>query len=207
MVSLEMNESQNPDNLRRAIFIDRDGTLNEEVGYIRKLTDFRLFDFSAEAVKLINEAGWMAIVVTNQSGIARGLFGEDFLQQVHEQMSAELEQGGARIDAIYYCPHHPEIGEPAYRRNCDCRKPEPGLLRRAVEDFGVDLQASVIIGDRFRDVEMAQAVGARGVLVLTGYGREEFEKDSDKRVWQPDYVAENLLEAVKWAIKNDSTKF
>lgn len=199
-----MTESLNHNNFHRAIFIDRDGTLNEEVSYIRNLSEFRLFDFSAEAVKLINEAGWLAIVVTNQSGLARGLFSEDFLQLVHRQMNAELEESGARIDAIYYCPHHPTIGEPPYRQECDCRKPKPGLLHRAAEDFGLDLSACVVIGDRFRDIQMAQVVGARGVLVLTGYGREELESDSSKWPKQPDYIAENLLEAVRWTINQSS---
>jgi len=196
-----MSESLNTDNLRRAIFIDRDGTLNEEVGYVRNLSDFRLFDFSAEAVKLINQSGWLAIVVTNQSGIARGLFTEGFLKEVHNRMMNELAENGAQIDAIYYCPHHPEVGEPPYRRDCDCRKPKPGLLLSAAEDFDLDLAASAVIGDRFRDIEMAQAVGARGVLVLTGYGREELENESSGWGRQPDYVAENLLEAVRWVIK------
>ncbi len=195
-----MNQPFNHKNLRRAIFMDRDGTLNEEVSYVRNLSEFRLFDFSAEAVKLINESGWLAIIVTNQSGIARGLFSEDFLQQVHRQMKVEMEESGARIDAIYYCPHHPTIGEPPYRQDCGCRKPKPGLLNRAFEDFGLDLSACVVIGDRFRDIQMAQAVGSRGVLVLTGYGREELESDSSKWPKQPDHIAENLLEAVRWAI-------
>ena len=168
-----MNIPPKSENLRRAIFIDRDGTLNEEVGYIRDLAEFRLFDFAAEAVRLVNEAGWLVIVVTNQSGIARGLFSEEFLAQVHTQMQTELERNGARIDGVYFCPHHPALGQPPYQQNCDCRKPRAGLLLRAAKDFELDLSLCAVVGDRLRDVEMAQTVGARSVLVLTGYGQEE----------------------------------
>jgi D-glycero-D-manno-heptose 1,7-bisphosphate phosphatase len=193
-----MNKSDDRQPGKRAIFIDRDGTLNEEVGYIRELQQFRLYDFAAEAVRLINTAGWRAIVITNQSGIARGLLTERFLAEVHGQMNMELEKAGARVDAIYHCPHHPNLGVPPFRLDCDCRKPKPGLLRRAAADFQLDLSASVVIGDRFRDVETAQAVGAKGVLVLTGYGQKELETQS---AVQPDHVAENLLEAVQWIIQ------
>jgi len=192
-----MNKSDDRQPGKRAIFIDRDGTLNEEVGYIRELRQFRLYDFAAEAVRLINTAGWRAIVITNQSGIARGLLTEDFLTEIHGQMNAELARADVRVDAIYHCPHHPNFGEPPFRLDCDCRKPKPGLLRRAAADFQLDLSASVVIGDRFRDVETAQAVGAKGVLVLTGYGREELETQS---AVQPDHIAVNLLEAVRWVI-------
>jgi D-glycero-D-manno-heptose 1,7-bisphosphate phosphatase len=193
-----MNDSHNAQTRRRAIFIDRDGTLNEEVGYIRDPAQFRMFDFAAEAVRLANEAGWLAIVVTNQAGVARGLFTEDLLMQIHQKMTEELTQAGARLDAIYYCPHHPEIGQPPYRQVCDCRKPQPGLLKRAAEDFDLDLSKCVAVGDRYRDICAAQAAGARGVLVLTGYGQEEFEQEQGQIV--ADHIAANLLEAVRWAI-------
>lgn len=192
-----MNKFRDKQPGKRAIFLDRDGTLNEEVGYICELAQFRLYDFAAEAVRLINEAGWLAIVVTNQSGIARGLLTEESLAQVHERMKSELAQGGAYVDAIYHCPHHPELGAPPYLLECDCRKPKPGLLNRAAEEFELDLSACVAVGDRLRDVETAQAVGGRGVLVLTGFGRERMESESGV---QPDHVATNLLEAVRWAI-------
>lgn len=189
-----MNESRNIQTKKRAIFIDRDGTLNEEVGYIRELGEFRLYDHATEAVRLINQSEWLAIIITNQSGIARGLFTEKFLAEVHKQMVTELEHTGARVDAIYYCPHHPD---PPFRLDCDCRKPKPGLLERAAAEFQLTLSDCVVIGDRFRDVETAQAVGARGVLVLTGYGRGELETPSTV---QPDHIAANLLEAVQWVI-------
>lgn len=206
-----MNQSRKSKNLRRAIFIDRDGTLNEEVGYIRDLAEFRLFDFAAEAVRLVNEAGWLVIVVTNQSGIARGLFSEEFLAQVHAQMLTELEGDGARVDGIYFCPHHPTTGDAPYRQNCDCRKPQAGLLLRAAEDFELDLSLCAVIGDRLRDVQTAQTVGARSVLVLTGYGQEELygtERSDDKAIHgqSPDHVGTNLLEAVRWVINEFNPK-
>jgi D-glycero-D-manno-heptose 1,7-bisphosphate phosphatase len=188
----------------RAIFLDRDGTLNEEVGYIAEFGQFRLFGFAAEAVGLINEAGWRAIVVTNQSGVARGCFSEEFLRQVHEQMTDSLRQQGARIDAVYYCPHHPELGQPPYRRDCDCRKPKPGLIEKAAKDFNLDLARCFVIGDRYRDVEMGHAAGTRGVMVMTGFGREEYESQHGQWPRQPEFIAENVLEAVRWILNREA---
>ena len=185
----------------RAIFIDRDGTISEEVGYVNHLSRYRPFPFAAEAVRRINEAGWRAILVTNQSGVARGYFTEELMTQVHGQLAESLGREGARLDAIYYCPHHPTVGEPPYRLDCDCRKPKPGLLRRAAEDFGLDLRRSFVVGDRYTDVKMAQRVGASAVLVLTGYGRGEYEHQ--RRHWpaEPAHVAEDLLAAVEWILR------
>jgi D-glycero-D-manno-heptose 1,7-bisphosphate phosphatase len=186
--------------LDRAIFIDRDGTLNEDVGFISDVTQFSLFEFAAEAIRLINRNGRRAIVITNQSGVARGLFDEEFLWQLHRRMETSLKQEGARLDAIYYCPHHPEFGEPPYRQDCDCRKPKPGLIERAAGDFGLNLKECFVIGDRFRDLEMGHQVGTRSVMVMTGYGREEFEMHRRLDQQQPEHIAENLLEAVRWIL-------
>ncbi|MCI0524250.1 MAG: HAD family hydrolase [Acidobacteria bacterium] len=186
--------------IHRAIFIDRDGTLNEEVGYITDPTQFRLFDFTAEAVRIVNEADWRAIVVTNQSGVARGYFTEDFLLEIHKRLEESLQSQGARVDAIYFCAHHPEIGLPPYRRECDCRKPKTGLIERAARDFDLDPAECFVIGDRYRDIEMGHAAGARGVMVMTGYGREEYETRRHDWPRQPDHVAGNLLDAVKWIL-------
>jgi D-glycero-D-manno-heptose 1,7-bisphosphate phosphatase len=187
----------------RAIFLDRDGTLNEEVGYITAPEQFRLFGFAAEAVRMINDAGWLAIVTSNQSGVARGYFTEVFLRQIHGWMSDLLHRQGARIDAFYYCPHHPDFGEPPYRRDCDCRKPRPGLIEQAARDFSLDLTACFVVGDRYRDVETGHAAGARGALVMTGYGRAEYEMQRELWPRQPEFVAENLLEAVKWILSRE----
>lgn len=201
-----MSKSTQTPSPRRAIFVDRDGTLNEDVGYVCSLGDFRLYDFAAESIRLINEAGWLAIVVTSQAGVARGFYTEEFLAEVHENMAEQLAREGARVDAIYYCPHHPTDGELPYRQVCDCRKPKPGMLHRAAEDFNLNLTECVVIGDRLRDFAMAQAVGGTSVLVLTGYGQTEFEQDKHNWPQQPDHVAENLLEAVRWVLNNTPQK-
>jgi len=181
---------------RRAVFIDRDGTISEEIGYVNHPSRYRVFAYAAEAIKLLNEAGWLAILVTNQAGVARGYFTEDVIGAVHNLLAQELARGGARLDAIYYCPHHPSVGEPPYRFDCDCRKPKPGLIRRAVAEFNIDLAGSWMIGDRYSDTELARNAGLRAALVLSGYGRGEWEYQRAAWRHQPDLVAENLLEAV-----------
>ena len=190
-----------PRRSSRAIFLDRDGTLNEEVGYITDPSQFRLYDFAAEAVRRINQAGRLAIVLTNQSGIARGLYDEAFLGEVHAGMQAALARADARIDGIYYCPHHPEIGAPPYRQPCDCRKPKPGMMLRAAREFDLDLASCVMIGDRYGDVATAHAAGARGVLLLSGHGAKEYEREREGWPRPPDHIAETLIEAVRWALE------
>jgi D-glycero-D-manno-heptose 1,7-bisphosphate phosphatase len=186
---------------RRAVFIDRDGTISEEVGYVNHPSRYRVFPYAAEAIRQLNEAGWLAILVTNQAGVARGYFTEDVIGAVHGLLTQELERGGARLDAIYYCPHHPSVGEPPYRFDCDCRKPRPGLIRRAAVDLDIDLAASWMVGDRYSDTELARNAGTRAALVLSGYGRGEWEYQRAAWRHQPDLVAENLLEAVRTITK------
>jgi D-glycero-D-manno-heptose 1,7-bisphosphate phosphatase len=181
---------------RRAVFIDRDGTISEEIGYVNHPSRYRVFAYAAEAIKLLNEAGWLAILITNQAGVARGYFTEDVIGAVHNLLAQELARGGARLDAIYYCPHHPSVGEPPYRFDCDCRKPKPGLIRRAAAEFDIDLAGSWMIGDRYSDTELARNAGLRAALVLSGYGRGEWEYQRAAWRHQPDLIAENLLEAV-----------
>jgi D-glycero-D-manno-heptose 1,7-bisphosphate phosphatase len=183
--------------MKRAVFIDRDGTISEEVGYINHASRFRLFPYSASAIKHLNENGWLAIVITNQAGVARGYFSEDMIQTVHERMTKGLESNGARLDAIYYCAHHPSVGEPPYRFDCDCRKPKPGLISRAAKDFAIDLSESWMVGDRYSDVEMARNAGVKSMFVMSGYGRGEWEHQRESWNEQPDLLAENLLEAVR----------
>jgi len=187
----------------RAIFLDRDGTLNEEDGHITTPEKFRLYSYAAEAVRLINQSGRMAVVLTNQSGVARDYLTEATLLRIHERMEESLRLQGARIDAIYYCAHHPDYGSPPYRLDCDCRKPKPGLVERAARDFNLDLSRCYVIGDRYRDIEAGQVVGARGVMVMSGFGCEEY--DAGRQHWprQPDHIAENLLEAVKWILDGE----
>lgn len=182
--------------MKRAVFIDRDGTLSEEVGYINHPARFRLFPYSAEAIKHLNDKGWLAIVTTNQAGVARGYFSEGMIQTVHKAMEEELTAAGARLDAIYYCAHHPSVGEPPYRFDCDCRKPKPGLITRAVDDLKIDIENSWMVGDRYSDIELARNAGVKSAFVLSGYGRGEWEHQRESWTEQPDMVAENLLQVV-----------
>lgn len=185
---------------QRAVFIDRDGTISEEVGYINHVSRFRLFPYAPAAIKHLNENGWLAIVITNQAGVARGYFSEDTIQAVHGAMTNELKSNGAQLDAIYYCAHHPSVGEPPYRFDCDCRKPKPGLISRATKNFDIDLQKSWMVGDRYSDVELARNAGVKSMFVLSGYGRGEWEHQRASWTEQPDLVAEDLLEAVRFIV-------
>ena len=193
-------------DLKPAVFMDRDGTISEEVGYVNHVSRYRVFPYAAEAVRALNEAGWLAVLVTNQAGVARGYFKEEMIGAVHERLVGELEREGARLDAIYYCPHHPTAGEPPYRQDCDCRKPRPGLLLRAAREHGVDLARSYVVGDKYSDVRLAHAVGATGVLVLTGYGRGEYEYERETWPREPEHVAETLLDAVRWILEREGER-
>ena len=177
--------------------MDRDGTLAHEVGYVNHLSRFRLFPWAVDAVRLLNRGGLLAVVVTNQAGVARGYFPEPLIGEVHSLMNAAMEAGGARLDGIYYCPHHPSAGPPPYRQDCVCRKPRPGLLHRAAQDLDIDLTRSWVVGDRDADLDLARSVGARAVLVKTGYGLGELLWHAPSWPRPPDVVAEHLLEAVE----------
>jgi D-glycero-D-manno-heptose 1,7-bisphosphate phosphatase len=183
---------------RPAVFIDRDGTLTEEVGYVNHPQRLKLLPRSAEAVRRLNAAGVAAVVATNQSGVARGYFSEDILQAVNDEMVAQLKRAGAHLDGVYVCPHHPDEGVPPFRLACECRKPRPGLLLRAAGDLGLDLAASMVVGDKASDLQVARVVGARPVLVLSGYGRGEWEYRRATLPVPPEHVAEDLLDAVEW---------
>src|ERR1043166_1709115 len=183
---------------RPAVFIDRDGTISEEVGYVNHPSRFRLFPYSAEAIRILNNNEWLAILVTNQAGVARGYFSEDVIVKVHEQLKQELKD--ARLDAIYYGAHHPTVGEAPYRVDCDCRKPKTGLIDRAAQEFDIDRNASWMVGDRYGDVELARNAGLRSAFVMSGYGLGEWEYQRPSWKLQPDLVCENLLEAVKMIV-------
>jgi D-glycero-D-manno-heptose 1,7-bisphosphate phosphatase len=184
-----------------AIFIDRDGTLNQDIGYVSTPDDLVLYPWAAEAVRMVNESGLLAIVITNQSGIARGMYTEERLSSIHLRMIEQLACEGARIDAVYYCPHHPEVGDVRYRIACDCRKPRIGMLDRAARDHRIDLKRSFVVGDKASDINLAGNAGARSALVLTGYGRETLTHP-DRWPCEPEIIAENLLGAVKQILDN-----
>ncbi len=179
---------------QRAVFLDRDGTINEEVGYLDRIEKLRILPGAAEAIGMFNRAGLKVVVVTNQSGIARGFFDEAFVEETHRHLLDLLRKQGARIDAFYFCPHHPTEGLGAYRLDCACRKPRPGLLLRAAAEMGIALEDSFMVGDMPKDVEAGIRAGARGILVRTGYGRDMPAPP------EAAYIAEDLIDAARWIL-------
>jgi D-glycero-D-manno-heptose 1,7-bisphosphate phosphatase len=168
-----------------AIFLDRDGTLNESVGYVNHPSRFRLFPFSVDAVRLIREEGYLAVVVTNQSGIGRGFYSEQLVVTLHAEFQSRLETAGAKLDGIYYCPHAPSDG-------CECRKPKAGMLLQARDELDIDLAASWIVGDNHTDLEAGWAAGTRAALVKTGFGEGTLENESSRWPRQPDLVGNDV---------------
>lgn len=188
-----------------AVFLDRDGTLIEEVGYLDRLERLKLFPDSAGAIRLINESGLKAVVTTNQSGIARGYFTEAVVEMLHTHLQKLLQAEGAQIDRFYYCPHHPTEGLGSYRVACVCRKPEAGMIRQAAEEMNLDLSRSYLIGDMPTDIEAASRAGIKSVLIRSngspGYSSDLIFKGQDGRSG-PDWVAASLLEAVRWILQD-----
>jgi D-glycero-D-manno-heptose 1,7-bisphosphate phosphatase len=182
---------------RIAVFLDRDGTLNEEIDFLRTADELRLIPGAASAVRTLNTLGIITCVISNQSGVARGYLTEEDLVPIHARLNRELQDEGARVDAIYYCPHHPTEGNPPYKIACDCRKPKPGMLKKGEKEWGIDLHRSFVVGDRIADVQAGQAVGARTVLVLTGYGKTSLE-DCRREEITPDFIAPSIVEAVQF---------
>ncbi len=181
-------------SLRPAILLDRDGTINEEVGYLTDAADLRLYPFAADAIRLLRRAGFAIVVVTNQGGIARGLMTEAFVQDTHRRMAAMLDRAGAHVDEWCYCPHHPESVVPGLNTPCDCRKPGTALPRAAATRLGLDLTRSWVIGDHWRDVQMGHAVGARAILLRTGHGRDQEQARPDGQ--RVEAICDNLIAAV-----------
>ena len=183
-----------PSRLLAAVFLDRDGTICEEVGYLNHLSRFRMFPFAAAALRRLNEAGHPVIVVSNQSGVARGYFPESLVQQVNQVMVRQLSEAGAKVDEVYYCPH-------ASSEGCSCRKPKTGMLERAAREHGIELKRSFVVGDRYGDVQLAHNAHARGILVRTGYGEGELAWHSAEWPTPPDFVADDLARAVDWILR------
>ena len=184
----------NPELKRRAVFLDRDGTIAEEVGYANHISRFVVYPFAATAIRRLNEAGLPVIVVTNQSGVARGFFPESLIGRMHEKMVEELAAGGAHVDGMYYCPHIRDD-------QCSCRKPLPGMLVLAAREHNLEVPGSVLVSDRYNDIQMGHENGCRTILVLTGYGRGDYEWNRAKWPRQPDHVVENLADAVEIILK------
>ena len=186
--------------MRPAVFLDRDGTMLEEAGYLDRLERLVLFPFTVDAVRLLNRGGFAVVVITNQSGIGRGMYEEEFVLRAHELVDSRVAAGGGRIDGYYYCPHHPAAEIERYRRRCDCRKPGPGLIRQAAVDLGLDLSRSFTIGDKWTDVQAGEAAGTKGILVRTGYGRssEQMPRQGVEAV----AVVEDLISAAGWIFRH-----
>jgi histidinol-phosphate phosphatase family protein len=176
----------------KAVFLDRDGTINEEVNYLSKIEQLEILPNSAKAIKFLNENDFKVIVITNQSGVARGYFSKERLEDINSHLEGELAKDGAQIDAIFYCPHHPDEG-------CACRKPKPEMIERAKRKFDLDLSSSFIVGDTINDLETGYNVGCKTVLVLTGYGKRELKEQKNWSL-SPDFIAKDLLDAVIWII-------
>ncbi len=183
-----------------AVFLDRDGTINEQMGYINHQSRFVLLPRVGQAIKMLNDNGYKSVVVSNQSGVARGYFPLELVHEVNHLMEELLWKEGARLDGIYFCPHHPQGSIPEYAIACDCRKPGNGLITLAKRDFDIDMSRSFVVGDRCQDLEMAEKAGLQGVLVLTGYGKGERDYLLPKKRVKPTYVAEDLFDGVRWII-------
>jgi D-glycero-D-manno-heptose 1,7-bisphosphate phosphatase len=183
-----------------AVFLDRDGTLIEEVGYLDRPERVELYPYSGDAIRALNRAGLRIVMVTNQSGVARGFFTEAVVHAVHTHIERRLAEAGAHIDAYYYCPHHPDGKVAEYARACDCRKPARGLVDRAMRELGIDPRRSFAVGDRWLDVALAREVGAAGVLVRTGYGLTEEQRPVGGLA--ADAVVDNLAAAASWILQN-----
>jgi len=175
--------------INKAVFIDRDGTIARDVPYCSRPEDFELLPGVAEGIRLLNEHGFKVVVVTNQSGIARGYFTEEMLAKIHDKMRTELAKHGACVDAIYYCPHHPDD-------ECECRKPKPKMLLQAASDLDIDLKQSYIIGDKDMDIEMGRRAGCKTILIA----EKNKKRELDKQVRFPDYVASRVSAAAQWII-------
>jgi D-glycero-D-manno-heptose 1,7-bisphosphate phosphatase len=178
---------------QRAVFLDRDGTVSEEIGYMYDVSFYRVFPWTGKAIRKINNTGRRVVLATNQSGIERGYFTERMVHRVHKRLRDEIGRDGARLDNAYFCPHHPES-------DCPCRKPLPGMLYKGQQELGIDLGDSYMVGDRYSDVRTGKTAGTRTILVMTGDGRKERGQYQDEEI-QPDLFAEDLAEAAEFIRK------
>jgi len=190
---------------KRAVFLDRDGTLNRDVGYPNSFQMIEIYPYSFDAVRRLNEAGFLTVITTNQSGIGRGYIEEKNLFDIHRRMCLSFNQRGARIDGIYYCPHYEHSEFPAYRKPCTCRKPQPGMALEAARALDIDLARSYMVGDKVEDILFGMNIQAVPILVLTGYGGKAAGELSRRGI-DPAHVASHLGEAVEWILSREKTK-
>ena len=187
-------------SVRRAVFVDRDGTMNIEVDHLHRVDDLELLPGVDAALVALRQAGYSLVGVTNQSAVARGLLSVAGLAEIHDELARRLASGGAWLDAIYHCPHHPDTGEPPWRCRCACRKPAPGMLHQAAQELGIDLSASFMVGDSLSDLQAGWAAGCRSVLVRTGYGSRTLGRLADDMRSRIAYVADDLAAAASWMV-------
>ena len=188
--------------MRAAVFLDRDGTIIEDVGYLRDLAQIDVLPWSAAAIRQLRDAGFAIVVITNQSGVGRGYFDEAHVQATHLALAATLSAAGAAIDGFYYCPHYPTAVDPRYAIACDCRKPASGLLLRAAAELDIDLSRSWMVGDWWHDVQAGAGAGTRTILIRTG--RSEAHRPAPPDAPQPDAILNNLMEAAAWILRSSS---
>ena len=186
----------------RAVFLDRDGTINKDVGYPNSFSVIEIFPFSFEAVRKMREAGLLAVIITNQSGVGRGIIEIENLDDIHAKMSTEFAKHGASLDGIYYCPHYADPDDPKHAEDCPCRKPNPGMGQQAAADLDIDTSRSYMIGDKVEDILFGLNIKAKPILVLTGYGRKSLSKLEESGI-QPAFIAETLLEAAEWIVRQE----
>ena len=184
-----------------AVFLDRDGTIIEDVGFLRHLDQIVFFPWSIDVIRALNRAGLPVVVITNQSGVARGILTEAFVDETHRRIDERLAAGGARIDAYYYCPHHPEGKVEPYAQACDCRKPGCGMIERASRDLGLDPSRSFVVGDTWLDVGAGRAAGARSILVRQPTtSRAELPPVPPPPGLEADVIVDNLAAAASWIL-------
>ncbi len=184
-----------------AVFVDRDGTINEQMGYINHVSRFRILPRVPQAIRMLNRDGFLVIVVSNQSGVARGYYPLDLVETVHRLMVSRITERQGNIDGVFFCPHHPAGSVPEFSRDCDCRKPKTGLIEQAAKSFEIDLPRSFVVGDMCTDIELAHEPDSKGVLVKTGYGLGEIEYTLAHKIAKPAHIAEDLLDAVRWIVR------
>ena len=190
--------------LRPAIFLDRDGTLNVDVGYLHAIEQLKLYPWTGDALRLLKRAGYLLVVVSNQAGIAQGMIAPGFVEEAHAEMLRRVRDSGGDLDALYYCPHHPRGAVKELATDCRCRKPRPGMIEDAARDLGIDVSRSWTVGDKWLDVQLGQAAGTRSILVRTGWGADQEKQRPERQT--VDAICDNLIHATSIILGTPSPK-
>lgn len=190
------------EQLKPAVFLDRDGTINIDAGYINDPDSFVMYPYAPQAVRMLNKSGFLAVIITNQSGLARGFFTKEVMNEIHGKMNDIFISQGAHIDGLYYCPHDPNAKISEYKTQCSCRKPNTGLIEQAVRELKIDTSKMYFIGDKYSDITAGYKSGCKTVMVKTGYGKGSLLHDTHKWGVMPDAQCETLLDAVRTILSN-----